>query len=168
MKLDDGSKVTLSLEALREFYLVPNGFSRVLATANAMDSVSEMDKTTGARSLAPNEVLFVTGQQPNGKIRLMQLLNPGFDATLQVLPDPAGRETAGLSVGGLAVTGGVSRSYLVLRRGETAAFLVKKGSYDKQWTEIFGACAGFETPSSLDWDQFADQVARHAESCAAP
>ncbi|MCA9493456.1 MAG: hypothetical protein KC621_26175 [Myxococcales bacterium] len=96
----------------------------------------------------------------------MLLVSLAVDAeAMWVVPDPAGRETSGVSVGGVQMTGGLLKSYLVLRRGQTQAVLVKKGTYDKQWDELFGDCAALARPSSLDFDHLAADVAAYGEAC---
>ena len=90
-----------------------------LATASAgMGSVSEMLQQDAGEALDRSLAVYLPGNLPNGKVALLQLLNPGMDELIQVFPDPKGKETGGISVGGVQATGGVLKTYLVRKTGE--------------------------------------------------
>lgn len=165
LKLPDGSKIKLTPTQVTEFRLVPGGMSRMMGAANAMSSISEIAKTNPGDAMARGEAVFFPGTLPNGKPALLQLLNPGFDGTLQVFADPAGRETTQVSVGGVGVAGGAVKSYLVLKKGETQTVLVKKGQYEELWDTLYGGCAAMSRPAEPDFAVMASDVTRHARSC---
>jgi hypothetical protein len=73
------------------------------------------------------------------KPAMMQLLNPGFDHVIKVYADPNANETTGLSVGGISVTGGKDKSYLFVK-GNNKVVIVKKGSYKKNFDDLYGDC----------------------------
>lgn len=165
LALPDGTKRELEPTEVVRMVLVPDGASRLAGAANAMSSVSELSHTNHQETMGRDEAVFVAGFRPDGKAALLQVLNPGFDQAMWVVPDPAGRETSGVSVGGVQMSGGILKSYLVLRRGQTQAVLVKKGSYEEQWDQLFGDCAALQRPASIDFDHLAADVAAHAQAC---
>ncbi len=75
------------------------------------------------------------------KYRLLQLLNPGFDGKFKVYPDPRffAKESAEHSVFGVKVAGGKAKSFLLAKNGQKSV-VIKKGSYEKQFEEVFGDC----------------------------
>lgn len=165
MKLADGSKRKLGAADVTEFRLVPGGLAKAMGAMNAMSSITEMAKTNAGEVLSREEAVFTSGLLPNGKPALMQLLNPGFESTMQVFPDPAGRETTSVSVGGVGVAGGSAKSYLVLKEGQTQAVLVKKSQYDNLWDSLYSECSAMTRPAKPDFATMATDVATHAKSC---
>jgi hypothetical protein len=74
----------------------------------------------------------------------------------------------GLNVGGMRLTGGEDKSYLLVRGGEEKAMLVKKGSYRKQFEEIYKDCPAmlkhFEGDKIM-WDDLAGHVFAYDVAC---
>jgi hypothetical protein len=165
LKLEDGGKEKLTPKDVTELRLVPGGLAKGMAAMNAMSSISEMAKTNAGEAISREEVLYVTGTLPNGKPALLQLLNPGFEETIHVYPDPAGRETAKVGVGGMTVTGGAVKSYLVGRASGGETVLVKRQQYDKLWDELYGDCPAMAKPAEVHFDTMAADVAAHAKAC---
>jgi hypothetical protein len=165
IELADGTKRKLAPGDVTEFRLIPGGLAKAMGAANAMSSISEMAKTNVGETIDRSEAVFVFGVMPNGKPALMQLLNPGFDATIQVFADPAGRETTQVSVGGIGVAGGAVKSYLVAKKGDPQTVLVKKGQYDQLWDSIYGDCSSMTRPEKPDFATMAADVSKHASSC---
>jgi hypothetical protein len=102
------------------------------------------------------------------KIRLMQLLNPGFDSKLKVFADPnPNRETSGIGIAGVKLTGGIDKSYLFVQNSQKA-ILVKKGSYKKNFEELYKNCpamvAGF-TGEKIKWEDVAGHVFAYDQIC---
>ena len=62
---------------------------------------------------------------------MMQLLNPGLDSKIKVYLDPNSRETNGIGFSGVQLTGGIDKSYLVVKGGKKA-MLIKKRKYKKE------------------------------------
>ena len=101
---------------------------------------------TEAANLDVNEIIereFIIYEQAllpkkKDKYALLQLLNPGFDDRIKVYENPMGQES-GLAVGGLQVTGGEDKSFLVVKDGEKS-MKIKKGSYKKDFSMLFGDC----------------------------
>ncbi|HEX5167909.1 MAG TPA: hypothetical protein VFW11_01960 [Cyclobacteriaceae bacterium] len=73
------------------------------------------------------------------KYALLQLLNPDFDSRIKVFQDPLAVETNGLNSGTVSITGQEDKSYLFVK-DNNRAFKVKKGSYKKDFDDIFGDC----------------------------
>jgi hypothetical protein len=165
MKLADGSKRKLGAADIQEFRLVPGGLAKALGAMNTMSSINEMSKTDAGEVMKRDEAVFTSGLLPNGKPALMQLLNPGFEATMQVFPDPAGRETSGVGIGGVSITGGLAKSYLVLKEGQDKAVLVKKQQYDELWDSLYSDCPAMTRPAKPEFETMPADVATHAKSC---
>lgn len=108
--------------------------------------VTGSESITEAANLDVNEIIereFIIYEQAllpkkKDKYALLQLLNPGFDDRIKVYDDPMGQES-GLSVGGMKVTGGEAKSFLVVKDGEKS-MKIKKGSYKKDFSLLFGDC----------------------------
>ncbi|WP_156152229.1 hypothetical protein [Flammeovirga sp. OC4] len=104
------------------------------------------------------------------KFALMQLLNPGFDHVVKVYKDPNAKETTGLGVGGIKVTGGIDKSYLVCDAGSNRAVYLEKKKYTKESkTVIFTKCPDiFEKYYGGDkfaWRDFAEHVYVYDQLC---
>lgn len=104
-----------------------------------------------------------------GKIQILQLVNPGFDSKIKVYRDPKAQETMGIGVAGISITGGIEKSYLVVRNQEDFAIEVKKSKFNDQFDELFGTeCSSINTLKSNkkpDWDDLPDYVFVNDQLC---
>lgn len=165
LKTATGEKVSLGAADVATFTLVPGGLAKAMGAMNAMSSIQEASHTDAGEVMNRAEAVYVSGLLPNGKPALLQLLNPGFDATIQVFPDPAGRETATVGFGGVPVAGGSAKAYLVRKVGQPSAVLVKRGAYDELWDSLFADCPALQRPAEPDFAAMAADVAAHARAC---
>ncbi|MBX2800693.1 MAG: hypothetical protein KTR31_23635 [Myxococcales bacterium] len=165
LKKADGTKVKLAPGDLQELQLTPGGLAKAASAGARMGSISSIAKSNIGASWDREYVVYLPGTLPNGKPALLQILNPHFSTTIEVFPDPAGRETGGVAVGGVAVTGGVLKSYLVRKAGEEQTMLVKKGKYDNLWDTLFADCPDVEKPEKPKWGEMAATVYAHAAAC---
>lgn len=161
IKKEDKSKVKVKPEDIKSFRLKPNKLSKMANT-----NTSIMATATGANKSAWREYIdYLPAKLPNGKMSIMQHLNRGFDETIKIFADPKGRETAGVGVGGVQISGGLDKAYLVLKEGADMTFLVKKGKYEKQWDEIFGDCDAMQKPEDVSFRDFPGHVKMHMDKC---
>lgn len=172
-------RFTIKNEAGEKLKLEPEDVVRLSVKASALAKISMASTSTSSIKEISNRdfneisnrefIIFETAMRHNksGKIRLMQLLNPGFDAKIKVFADPNAQKTMGLSVGGMKLTGGEDKSYLLVR-SEEKAILVKKGSYRKQFEEIYKDCPAmlkhFEGDKIM-WDDLAGHVFAYDSAC---
>ena len=162
LKTEDGVKHKLTAADVQGFALKPNKMAKLASSGGSIRAMSARKDVFGK-----DYAYFVPAKLPNGKLALLQHLNRGFDTTIQIFADPAGRETGGVSVGGVKMTGGMLKSYLVLKQGADASMLVKKGNYDKLWGDIFGDCDAMQKPEKAEFQDFAAHVFMHAQKCGA-
>ncbi|MEZ4320089.1 MAG: hypothetical protein R3F61_21445 [Myxococcota bacterium] len=160
LKLEDGTKMKLGPADLQSFALKPNKLAKM---SSAGGSIVAMSNNSDVWS--KDYAFFVPAKLPNGKPAILQHLNRGFDSTMHIFADPAGRETSGVGVGGVQISGGMLKSYLVWKKGAEASVLVKKGTYDKQWDALYGDCAAMTKPEKPEFDDFAAHVSEHAQKC---
>ena len=98
--------------------------------------------------------------------RLLQLLNAGFDNKIKVFAEPS-KKTGGFSVGGLQLTGGEARAYLFVK-GNEKAVEVKKGSYSKNFEELYSDCPQMLSTfqgEKIKWDDIALHVFAYDQAC---
>ena len=90
------------------------------------------------------------------KVKLMQLLNPGFDEYIKVYLDPTAKENQWT---------GQANSYFV-KKGDEAIYL-KKGKYDDMFWELFSGCEKFKEnfEGELKFYDFPSHIALYNESC---
>ena len=134
----------------------------------AGSSISEMANTNFNDIVNREWVIFETALTPkkNDTKRLLQLLNAGFDSKLKVFSEPSAK-TGGLNIGGLQLTGGEDKAYLFVKGGEKA-FKVKKGSYSKNFEELFADCPKMIEAYKNDkikWDDVALHVFYYNQFC---
>ncbi|GAB4403710.1 MAG: hypothetical protein OHK0039_03180 [Bacteroidia bacterium] len=145
--------------------LVPSTIGRIGATMEATQSITRIGNTD-LNQLDADFVYFQQALLPDkkGTTVLLQKVNPGFDSKIQVYDDPWAQETAGLEVGGMAVSGGNVKSYYLIRDGR--AVKVFKSTYKKEFANIYGDCpALMEAFDDIDWLDFAKHVAAHEQLC---
>jgi len=78
--------------------------------------------------------------EKKGKMKVLQLVNPGFDSKMKVFRDPWAQKTAEVGIGDITLAGGIEKSYYVVKPGTNTAGRVLKRSYDDQFAELFGDC----------------------------
>ncbi len=145
--------------------LVPSALGRIAAASEATGSLRRFGNTD-LNQLSVDHVFFRQARlsDKKGTMVLLQQVNPGFDSKLQVYDDPRAPETAGVKVHGLPLTGGLLKSYYIIRDGK--AVLVAKSSYDRQFSELYGDCPALRAAfPTIKWADFADHVAFHEKAC---
>jgi hypothetical protein len=159
----DGEKHKLKAAQVKELGNQPGDFMKMAARSSASDSIAAHNTYDG-RAMPEWVTWHAVAHPKNGKVILLQELNPDFDSRLQVYADPRAQETGGVGVGDIQMTGGVEKSFVVTKDG-SAPMIVKKGDYDQQFGELFGDCSAFAKPEKLDWKDFGDHVKAYSEAC---
>lgn len=100
------------------------------------------------------------------KYRLLQLLNPGFDNRIKVFQDPNAKETTGINVKGVKLTGGDEKSFLVVKDGAKSE-KIKKSKYKKEFPILFSDCdlAKVIDSSKIKFKNFAAHVFIYDQTC---
>lgn len=144
LKEADGVKHKHKAAEIKQFKVKMGFLAKLDAAAEASSSISEMISADFNEILEREYIIYKQALLPKkkDKYRLLQLVNPGFDAKIQVYDDPGGKETGGLSSGSFQLSGGKDKSYLVVVDGKKSV-KVKKGSYKKDFPELYGGCNEF-------------------------
>lgn len=170
VKDEAGVKHKHKAEEIKEFKMKMGFLAKMDAAAEGSSSISEMVKTDFNEIIEREYIIYRQALLPKkkNKYRLLQLVNPGFDSQIEVFDDPGGKESGGLSAGGMQLTGGKDKSYLVVVDGKKSVE-VKKGSYKKDFAELYGGCKIFmETIDSKKpkfWDM-ATHVFTYDQLCS--
>jgi len=71
-----------------------------------------------------------------------------------------------MSVGGMQVSGGDSKSYYV-KTGDNIAYLLKKKTFDDEFSNLFGSCGAFmkKNGKKPKWKDFEELTYEFATTC---
>ena len=150
----------------------------VLAALNDLNKIAMSLQSSSAKDMSQTDFDQVAKAQyyiwepaitpKKGKLKVMQLVNQGFDSKMKVYRDPTAQETSGVGVAGMKLTGGIEKSYYLVKSGEEVAILMKKGDYKSQFYEVFKSCPEMEQlleGKKPDWDDFAKHVFEYEKRC---
>jgi hypothetical protein len=168
VKLENGEKAKFAPEQVISMQIKTSGLMKLFMVSEASSSIKEMVHSDFNEIVNRNYLIFETALTPKktDTRRLLQLLNPGFDSIIKVFAEP-NKQTGGINVGGLQLTGGEDRAYLFVKGGEKA-FEVKKGSYSKNFEELYSDCPKMlETfkDQKIKWDDVALHVYVYDQLC---
>ncbi|AZQ61694.1 hypothetical protein EI427_05440 [Flammeovirga pectinis] len=167
----DGTKHKFKADQIKEFAVKPKDLFKLEQSANA-GSIKELSGRNFDdivdQEYAYYEQAILPGKK--NKFALMQLLNPGFDHVIKVYKDPNAKQTGGLDVGGIKVTGGIDKSYLVTNVGSNRAILIEKKKYEKEARKvIFDKCPDifnkYYEGDKFKWKDFAEHVYVYDQLC---
>ena len=138
----NGSKLKVAASEIREFGVKSTGLVKMELMAESTETVRKLSKANFEEIANREYIIYQQALMPGKKDKyaLLQLLNPGFDSVIKVFQDPWANETGGLTLGAASLTGEEDRSYLYVKNNERA-FKVKKGSYKKDFADIYGDCS---------------------------
>ena len=168
IKLENGEKVKYEPEDLVSLHIRASDLLKLFLVSESASSVKELEKTDFDEIIQREYLIFETALTPkkSDTYRLLQLINPGFDTKIKVFAEPSAK-TGGLSMGGIPITGGEDRAFLFVKGGEKA-FVVKKGSYDNNFEELFADCprliSAYEG-GKIKWDNVALHVFFYDQYC---
>lgn len=151
----------------------------VLATLKDADKMTMLTDQRSLKAMSqsdPNQVakaeyfIWEPAVTPKkGKLMVLQLVNHGFDSRLKIYRDPTAGETGGIGISGLQLTGGVEKSYYLVKTGEEVAILMEKGDYKQQFFDVFvKSCPDMEKlleGKKPDWDDFSKHVFAYELTC---
>lgn len=169
LKKEDGEKLKLKPEDITRLIVKASKLAKLAMVAQSTSSIKEITSTNFEEIVNREYFIFETAMRSNkkGNLRLMQLLNPGFDSQIKVFADPNAQETGGLKLGGLKIAGGEDKSYLFVVNDEKTV-RVKKGSYKKNFEELYLNCPRmievFEG-EKIKWDDVAGHVFVYDQTC---
>ena len=168
LKDENGEKTKLKAEQIKWLKVKADFTAKLDMVAEGTSSLNELIKTDFNEIIERDYIIYEQALLPKNKdkYRLLQLLNPGFDHRIKVYQDPNAKETAGLSMGDIQVTGGEDKSYLVVKDGAKSE-LVKKSKYKKDFPELFGDCdiAQIIDSSKVKFKNFAAHVFAYDQIC---
>jgi hypothetical protein len=168
IKLDNEEKVKYKPEQIVSLRIKASEWMRLAMVSSSASSLSEMENAHFVETMNRDSVIFETAlaAKKTDTYRLLQLVNPGFDSLIKVFAEPSAK-TGGINVGGIQVTGGEDKAYLFVK-GSEKAFVVKKGSYDKNFEELFADCAAMLSAfegHKIIWDDVALHVYVYDQMC---
>jgi hypothetical protein len=168
IKLENGEKAKFQPEQVISLVIKASALLKLAMISESNGSVSEFLNTDFKGIVKRDYVIFETAltAKKNETYRLMQLLNPGFDSKIKVFAEPS-KKTGGLNVGGLQLTGGEARAYLFVK-GSEKSVEVKKGSYSRNFQELYGDCPLMISKiqgEKIKWDDVALHVFAYEQAC---
>lgn len=169
IKGEDGEKLKLKPEEIIRLKIKASNLAKMAMISTSTSSIQEVTKKDFNEIRTREFIIFETAQRGNkaAKLRLMQLLNPGFDSKIRVFADPNASETSGMSVGGIKLTGGEEKSYLMVK-GDDKAVVVRKATYQKNFEELYKGCLEMVKVfqgAKIKWDDVAGHVYAYNEAC---
>ena len=169
LKNEAGEKVKLEPEDVVRLSVKASAMAKVAMGASNSSSIKEITSRDFSEISNREYIIFETAMRANkaGKLRLMQLLNPGFDTRVKVFADPNAQKTGGLAIGGIRVSGGEDRSFLIVK-GDKQAVVVRKSSYRRNFEELYGDCPAMVktfTGEKIQWDDLAAHVFAYDSAC---
>jgi hypothetical protein len=170
IKKENGEKAKIEPEEIERLSIKASKLAKLSMMAEATASIKTLTNANFEEIVNREYIIFETALRSNkaAKPRLMQLLNPGFDSKIKVFADPNARETGGVGIGGVSFGGGVDKSYLFVQNDEKSV-LVKKGSYKKNFEELYQNCPKMLESFSgekIKWDDVAGHVFAFDRICS--
>lgn len=143
---------------ISELYLAPSGMEKAGKAFKHFTNIrnigtKDVKKGTNKQTVFFKNQMVSLKNKKDQKEYLMQLINPDFNSIIEVYGDPNANETSGVSFGGMAMGGGVIKSYYV-KKGSKIVWL-HKDDFKDYYTELFGDNAEFmkQYPvNSIEWD----------------
>jgi len=141
IKLDNGEKLKLKPGEINKFIVKTSGLAKLALITESTSSIKEVTSTDFEEIVNRDHFIFETALSHNkeGKVRLLQLLNPGFDSKIKVYANPNANETMGLGLAGVKITGGKDKSLLFVK-DDSKAVIVRKGDYKDSFVELYATC----------------------------
>lgn len=169
IKGDDGEKLKIKPEEIIRLKIKVSKMAKMAMITSSSSSIKEVTKSDFNEIKSREYIIFETAQRSNkaAKFRLMQLLNPGFDSKIKVYADPNSTETKGIGVGGIKLTGGEEKSYLMVK-GADKTIVVRKATYSKNFEELYQGCPEMIKVfqgNKIKWEDVAGHVFAYNETC---
>lgn len=161
LKLEDGSKRKLDAAEMKTLTVKVSALAKMAMMNESANSIFRTIKTDFNSIINREYIFFEEALRATKKDKpaMMQLLNPGFDRVIKVYADPNANETGGLQMNDVTISGGADKSYLFVKNNEKVV-IVKKGSYRRNFDELYFDCADMVTAFEGDKTKFKD-IASH-------
>ncbi len=161
LKSDDGSTRKLDAAEMKTLQVKASALAKMVMINESANSIFRTIKTDFNSVVNREYILFEQALRATKKDKpaMMQLLNPGFDHAIKVYADPNANETGGLKMNDITITGGADKSYLFVKNNKKVV-IVKKGSYRKNFDELYADCPEMLTAFEGDKTKFKD-IAGH-------
>ncbi len=154
-------KTEYKADEIDEMYLLPSDLENVTKVSKAIDpSVARNYTNNSLDQIINRGYVYFKSQSVSLKNRkdekqyLMQLVNPSFSAVISVYGDNMAKETGGIGVMGVKVSGGLDKSYYISKGGEV--FWLKKSEFDgDNYLRLFGDSEEFLAKypkKKADWE----------------
>ena len=172
LKFEDGSKRKLDASEMLTLKVKASKLAKMAMLNESGSSIVGLTKTNFDEIVNREYIIFEQAMRATKKDKpaMMQLLNPGFDHVIKVYADPNANETGGFQVNDVAITGGKNRSYLFVK-DNSKVVIVKKGSYRRNFEELYGDCQqmldNFKD-DKIKFDDLAGHVFVYDQLCRKP
>ena len=136
-----GKKTEYKAEDIEEMYLPISGIAKSSKMTSYFSNAKNWSRKSLNKTTNTNEVYLrnIKASLKNKKAEqefLMQLINPEFSSIIEVYADPMAKETASVSFGGPAISGGVIKSYYVKKNDQV--IWLTKSDFKEQYDFLFG------------------------------
>ena len=177
--LENIKKITVKDEEGTKHKLESEDIEKVFIRIQKSAKYAAVDQVTSVKDLAQTDFVKIGEFEyyvyeravtpKKGKPKVMQLVNLGFESKLKVYRNPTSGETGGIKIKGVKLTGGIEKSYYIVKSGAETATEVTKGKYKNQFYDIFvAACPEMESVldgKKPDWDDFPMHVYKYDQLC---
>ena len=168
----NGSKSKISAEEIKHMYLPQGNLDKIgnalvmTTDATKWNTKSEINMDHIKDGYAYFESAEVQIKKKKTQVLLLQLVNPAFAHKIKVYHDPYAKETAGLGIAGLKVTGGDDKSYWV-KKGDDVAYKLQKKTYNDEKENLFGDCSDImkKMEEEKAWKFFPKYVYEYSIGC---
>ncbi len=165
-KTPDGKKFKYEAADVQELGLAPSDAAKYSSLMSSTRSIAKMQRTKVGDATRDLVMFYNEHLDDPDREVLVQLVNPGFDSRIRVYDDPFAAETTGFAVGGIAVTGGMDKSFYVKTK-EGKVIRLKKRNYDEMFKPLFDSCPAVmdKYAKNFAWRDFCSHVFLFDESC---
>lgn len=147
----------------KELKIKVDGLAKLEIIAEQSSNISKLAKSNFEEVVQREYIIWQQLKHPKkDKFIMLQLLNPGFDSKIKVYHKP-NAESGETSVGGVAISGGEAKAYILVKDGKTIEMTkkdYKKGGY----SELFSDCDQMNNPKP-DFKEFAVDVFTYDQDC---
>jgi len=148
-------KHTFKTQQIDKVYISLSGLDKLNTYSDFSLSFRELYHLDFKELLNP-EYFIWENVNCDGKEKVLQLLNPGFDSRIKVFRNPNA-----IQEGGDQENVGEDISYYMQKTGTNVATLVKKKNYPQQFMQLFSDCPELIESlqgKNIDWYDFATHV----------
>ena len=175
-----GEKISLPAEKIKNMYLPPSELANFARASEFMSDVRNWDEekreeykelTEGYAYFEKTEFLSKRKdieKNKEGKIVLVQLVNPTFCEKIKVYHNPSTQEQGGFQAGGLTVGGYSGDQSYFLKKGKDPAFVSSYIKYtNKEFNYLFGDCPEIvkKFEGKTKWADLADAIYSYETEC---